>query len=236
MGHGLEVAERVLLLLGIGFLAVYGMARFQGEVLSRWALAQIKDDKIAAHGGPANGAGRTGKGEVDFSLWSPKRIEAYEKALMAKQERPLAVLDIPRLGLEVPVFEGTDDLTLNRGAGRIIGTARLGGSGNIGIAAHRDGFFRSLKDIREGDEIDLGTAGQMAAYLVDSIKIVSPDDVSVLRARGHASLTLVTCYPFYFVGSAPNRYIVQASLSYPKQTKAQDSTAQSLTTKEEAHE
>ena len=81
----------------------------------------------------------------------------------------------------MPVFEGTDDLTLNRGAGRIIGTARLGGSGNIGIAAHRDGFFRSFKDIREGDEIDLGTAGQMAAYLVDSIKIVTPDDVSVLR-------------------------------------------------------
>ena len=76
-----------------------------------------------------------------------------------------------------------------------------------------DGFFRGLKDIQEGDEIDLVTAGRRAAYLVDSIRIVTPDDVSVLRARGHPSLTLVTCYPFYFVGSAPNRYIVQASLS-----------------------
>jgi sortase A len=124
--------------------------------------------------------------------------------------------------LEVPVFEGTDDFTLNLGAGRIIGTAKPGSSGNIGIAAHRDGFFRGLKDIQEGDEIDLVTAGRRAAYLVDSIRIVTPDDVSVLHARERPSLTLVTCYPFYFVGSAPNRYIVQASLTYPKETKTQD--------------
>jgi sortase A len=100
-----------------------------------------------------------------------------------------------------------------------MGTAKPGSSGNIGIAAHRDGFFRSLKHIQEGDEIDLVTAGGKAAYMVDSIRIVNPEDVSVLRARGRPSLTLVTCYPFYFVGSAPNRYIVQASLSYPGQTK-----------------
>jgi len=202
------------------------VARLRGEVVSRWALTQFKDDQIAAEGGgePRNsGSNRPGRESgVDFSLWSVNRIEAYKKALLAKTGRPLAVLDIPRLDLEVPVFEGTDDFTLNLGAGRIIGTAKPGSSGNIGIAAHRDGFFRVLKDIREGDEIDLGTAGRKTVYLVDTIKIVSPDDVSVLHARERPSLTLVTCYPFYFVGSAPNRYIVQASLSYPKQTKAQD--------------
>jgi sortase A len=240
MGQHLRVVERALLLLGTGLLAVCAVAQFREEVLSRWALRQFKDDEIASMGGgsPANsGSSRGGKESgVDFGLWSVNRIAAYKKALLAKTERPLGILNIPRLDLEVPVFEGTDDLTLNRGAGRIIGTAKPGSSGNIGIAAHRDGFFRSLKDIQEGDEIDLVTAGRKAAYLVDSIKIVTPDDVTVLRARGHPSLTLVTCYPFYFVGSAPNRYIVQASLSYPKQTKAQDSTPQSITTKEEAHE
>ena len=226
MGYRLRALQRALLLLGLGLLSIYTVARLRGEVVSRWALTQFRDDQIAAEGGrePRNsGSNRPGRESgIDFSLWSVNRIEAYKKALLAKTGRPLAVLDIPRLDLEVPVFEGTDDFTLNLGAGRIIGTAKPGSSGNIGIAAHRDGFFRGLKDIQEGDEIDLVTAGRRAAYWVDSIRIVTPDDVSVLHARERPSLTLVTCYPFYFVGSAPNRYIVQASLTYPKETKTQD--------------
>jgi sortase A len=122
------------------------------------------------------------------------------------------VLRIDKLGIEVPVFDGTDDLTLNRGVGRIIGTARLGGTGNIGIAGHRDGFFRGLKDISVGDKVDLMMIEARAAYVVDQIEIVSPDDVRVLQPRGVPSLTLVTCYPFYFVGDAPNRFIVHASV------------------------
>ena len=123
-----------------------------------------------------------------------------------------SLLTIPRVSLEVPVFEGTDDLTLNRGAGRIAGTAAIGDAGNIGIAAHRDGFFRALKDVREGDEVGLNSAQSNAVYVVDTIEIVAPGDVHVLEPRGHPSLTLVTCYPFYFVGDAPQRYIVHATL------------------------
>ena len=148
--------------------------------------------------------------DLDFGLWSKGRIRAYEK-VTGQSPPPEAILSIPRIDLRVPVLEGTDELTLNRGVGRIEGTARIGEPGNIGIAGHRDGFFRGLKELAEGDVLDLTTAEGNASYLVDRILIVNPEDVQVLETRSAHSLTLVTCYPFYFVGSAPQRYIVQAS-------------------------
>ena len=129
-----------------------------------------------------------------------------------KFEAPIAVLTIPKIGIEVPVFAGTDDLTLNRGAGMIAGTASPGKTGNMGIAGHRDGFFRRLKDIRVGDHIELFAGHDKFVYAVEDITIVDPSDVTVLSPRPRTSLTLVTCYPFYFVGDAPQRYIVHASL------------------------
>jgi len=108
------------------------------------------------------------------------------------------------------VFDGTDDLTLNRGVGRIAGTARPGQGGNLGIAGHRDGFFRGLKDVGAGDQIELKIPGRTEVYQVDDVQIVKPTDVQVLEDRGVPTLTLVTCYPFYFIGNAPQRYIVRA--------------------------
>jgi sortase A len=148
-------------------------------------------------------------------------------------EAPLAVLSIPRIGIEVPVFDGTDELVLNRGAGRILGTAKPGQPGNIGIAAHRDGFFRGLKDIRRGDRIELRTQGDASLYAVDEIEIVQPTDVTVLRNRSSPSVTLVTCYPFYFVGDAPQRYIVHASIVDSDKTTA--SKFNSAVQKEKEH-
>ena len=133
----------------------------------------------------------------------------------------------------MPVFDGTDDLILNRGAGRISGTAKPGQPGNIGIAAHRDGFFRGLKDIRVGDRIELRTQGDASLYAVDDIEIVQPTDVTVLRNRPSPSLTLVTCYPFYFVGDAPQRYIVHASIVDSDKTAA--SKFNSAVQKEKEH-
>jgi sortase A len=150
---------------------------------------------------------------VDFSLWDERRIQAYNESLRKDFGVTLAVLKIPKIRLEAPVLDGTDDLTLNRGLGRISGTARPGMRGNIGIAGHRDGFFRGLKDVGVGDTIELKTPNGTATYVIDQIKIVAPDDVSVLRPRSVPSVTLVTCYPFYFIGSAPRRYIVAASLT-----------------------
>ena len=150
---------------------------------------------------------------VDFRLWSAKRIAEYEDSLAQHVAPPLAVLHISKFDLRVPVLEGTDELTLNRGVGHIAGTARPDEDGNIGIAGHRDGFFRVLKDIGSGDTIELQTTRATDHYIVDQIVLVRPDDVSVLQPRSVRSLTLVTCYPFYFIGSAPQRYIVHASIA-----------------------
>jgi sortase A len=120
------------------------------------------------------------------------------------------VLRIPRIGVEAPLLEGTDDWTLNRGVGHIEDTAAPGAAGNVGIAGHRDGFFRALKDVNEGDLLEIETRAGVAHYRIERTWIVAPDDVSVLDPTAVPSVTLVTCYPFYFVGSAPQRFIVRA--------------------------
>lgn len=122
----------------------------------------------------------------------------------------LGRMDIPRLGLSVAIFQGTKSKTLRIGAGHIEGTAIPGEAGNSGIAAHRDTFFRPLENIRTNDEIQIETARGFSHYQVDSIKIVAPDDIEVLAPTTESGVTLVTCYPFYFVGAAPNRFIVHA--------------------------
>ena len=121
-----------------------------------------------------------------------------------------ARLDIGRLGVSVVVIEGEDSRTLRRAAGHIPGTGRPGQLGNIGISAHRDTFFRPLRNIRRDDVITLTTLSGEFRYRVLSTKIVRPDDIAVLRPDEAEILTLVTCYPFYFIGSAPSRFIVRA--------------------------
>jgi len=204
--------ERLLLSLGVAFLVFYAAAQMHATLSSRlalWAFQTVEAARSDAGGIPDPAVK---KEEVDFSLWSAKRILAYKESLALKLDTPVAVLNIPRLGITAPVFDGTDDLTLNRGLGRIRGTARPGEDGNIGIAGHRDGFFRGLKDIAPGDSIEIVTTRGRDLYVVDGIVIVEPSDVSVLQPRPAAGITLVTCYPFYFVGDAPSRYIVRASL------------------------
>jgi sortase A len=148
---------------------------------------------------------------LDQSLWAPERIRAYARALTRPAPPPLAVLRIPRLGLEVPVLEGTGEWTLDRGVGHIEGTAGPGDDGNVGLAGHRDGFFRVLKDIAPGDVVELALVGKVRHFRVDRLSIVEPDDTWVLAPSAVPRLTLVTCHPFYFVGSAPRRFIVHAA-------------------------
>jgi sortase A len=146
---------------------------------------------------------------VDMTAWSHARVDRYRESLRANLA-PQALLRIPSVKLVVPVFDGTGELNLNRGAGRIEGTARLGEAGNVGIAAHRDGFFRALKDVQVGDTLLLERLTVTDSYRVVSITIVDPSEVSVLAPTATQSVTLVTCYPFYYVGSAPRRFIVRA--------------------------
>jgi len=198
--------DRVLLFVGGALLVVYAGIRIDAFVHSRTQLLAFHSPQTAGQKTP-NGS------TVDFNLWSPKRIEEYHQALLVDSRPPVAILRISKLGLEVPVLEGTDEVSLNRGVGWIPGTARPFQSGNVGIAGHRDGFFRGLKDIAPGDVLELESSSGHANYTVDEIEIVEPKDGAVLRPRSKPAITLVTCYPFYFVGSAPNRFIVHASLT-----------------------
>ncbi|MFO7276539.1 MAG: class D sortase [Pseudomonadota bacterium] len=148
----------------------------------------------------------------DQSTWSRKRIAAFAASVGSPGE-PVGVLHIPAVELEVPVYSGASEINLNRGAAHIDGTTLLGqAGGNIGIAAHRDGFFRKLKDVRLGQELFIEHGGSSRRYLVSELGVVPPTDVGVLAATATPSVTLITCYPFHFIGSAPLRYVVRAEL------------------------
>lgn len=206
--------ERVFLAVGLTLLAIWAGARLHGSIASRAAMQRFHANTAAGLGAGNRVSawdGSTPNTPVDFTLWNPKRVAAYKDSLAAKTDLPIAILRIPRINLEVPVFDDTDDLTLNRGVGRIIGTAQMGQPGNLGIAGHRDGFFRGLKDVGREDIIELMRPGRTDRYLVSEMRIVNPEDVSVLAPTPTPTLTLVTCFPFYYVGNAPQRYVVIAS-------------------------
>jgi sortase A len=119
-------------------------------------------------------------------------------------------ISIPRLHISAIVEEGIDDVTLSRAVGHIPGTAFPGETGNIGIAGHRDTFFRALKDLQPHDKIDFTTHAGRFHYTVESLNVVDPSDVSVLNSVGGQTLTIVTCFPFHYIGNAPRRFIVHA--------------------------
>jgi len=139
----------------------------------------------------------------------------FKSATAAKRPYPtsgsaIAVLAIPRVGLSTVVLEGTGESELKLGLGRIRGTSLPGGGGNVGVAGHRDTSFRQLRRIRKGDTIRVITRELEYHYKVVFTEVVGPDDVQVLYSTQHEMLTLVTCYPFKFVGRAPKRFIVRA--------------------------
>ena len=210
-----RLAERFAFAAGISLLLVYGLIRYQGA---------SGRHELRGSGRRADLGGRRG-GRSGRLLLTVPREPARPESLVPERilARGTSLDGPPRasavlrtwIGLEAPVLEGTDDETLNRGVGHIDGTAIPGAAGNLGIAGHRDGFFRGLKDIAPGDTLELETLWGQVTYVVQTIWIVSPEDVSVLDPTPAPSLTLVTCFPFYFVGSAPQRYIVRAVCASP---------------------
>jgi sortase A len=225
--------ERALLASGLALLAVYGAARIEGVLSFHAALrkfAAIKSHAVVAR--QTNAADMRAAADGDMSEMDSVRkaepVQSEQEQFPQQSDVPSAVLRISKIHLEAPVFNGTDDLTLNHGVGRILGTARPGEAGNIGIGGHRDGFFRGLKNVGIGDAIDLETPSGTDTYVVDQVQIVTPEDTGVLQPRSVPSLTLVTCYPFYFIGSAPKRYIVTASLIREIKGGAENSTPSPL--------
>ena len=150
---------------------------------------------------------------TDSWIFQQKALEAERLSMHAPGSgvsNLVGRITIPRVGVSAIIVEGSDDAALRRAVGHIGGTALPGRPGNIGLAAHRDTFFRALRDIRLGDTIVLTTGQKDFRYLVVSTKVVDPHAVEVLNPMVGETLTLVTCYPFYFVGAAPNRFIVRA--------------------------
>lgn len=216
--------ERGLFVVGALMVSVSIAVTLYGSVSARLALRAFDRPQTAA----VDEGSSAQPGEGEFSLWENKRVLAYKESLLGWTTPPMAVLRIDKVRLRVPVFEGTSDSILNRGAGWIAGTSRPGEPGNVGIAGHRDGFFRGLKDVAVGDRIEMTANGTTRTFVVDEIVIVDPDDVHVLRERPRPSLTLVTCYPFYFVGSAPHRYIVHSSIVEGFQTRSAEPRPQQI--------
>ena len=147
-----------------------------------------------------------------LSTRAGNRNERPMRRPYARAGSAIAVLSIPHLGLKTVVVEGVNEQELRVAAGHVPGTALPGESGNIAVAGHRDTFFRSLRHIRNSDEINLNTPDGQYRYRVISTKVTWPDDITVLRPTPRPSITLITCYPFTFVGAAPKRFIVRAEL------------------------
>ena len=195
----LVVLERGLLIAGVLLLCLYGAACAEVSATQRAAARQFD----------AALAGQLRAEEHDQRDWAPGRVERFEKALDTPVA-PLGRLEIPEANVSVMLLDGTEEWVLDRAVGRIEGTAELGEAGNLGIAGHRDGIFRGLRHLAVGDRLMLTTLDGISHYEVDTLRIVTPRDVEVLDPTPHKSLTLVTCYPFYFVGDAPKRFIVHA--------------------------
>ncbi len=149
------------------------------------------------------------------SLPSLPSLPSLQQPPAAAMEGLIGRLEIPRLLVSTMVVEGLGRSTLRRAVGHIPRTALPGQPGNVGLAGHRDGFFRPLKDLRIKDEVQLSTPRGNFKYEVESIVIVEPDNVAVLDSSEEHVLTLVTCYPFFYVGAAPRRLIVRARQVWP---------------------
>ena len=193
----LRWTRRLLFAGGVSLLAYCGFVLLDAWSFQNGArrqLEQLRADRQEAN----SGAGRTA-----FPASPATSPPAVSGGLIGR-------IDIPRLGLSAIVIEGTSATSLRRAVGHITGTALPGQPGNVGISGHRDTFFRPLRNIRRNDIITLTTLFGEYRYRVVSTRVVRPDSVAELDPSRDELLTLVTCYPFYFVGPAPNRFIVRA--------------------------
>ena len=183
--------ERALLVLAVLCLGYYAYASAETVLYQTYENRQL--DEILSSGRPDSkygerGSRRTSNGET------------------------VGRIEIPRLRISAIVKAGADVRTLQLAVGHIPGTAFPGERGNVGLAGHRDTFFRRLRDIRPEDEIRVTTPERVYSYRVERTDVVEPEDVWVLEPTEYSALTLVTCYPFTYVGSAPQRFIVRAQL------------------------
>jgi sortase A len=185
--------ERIFLVIGLALGLWAAVTLLEGRYYSRMPVPTAPADRRLPGEEPDAADGTSGTRTVERGSW-------------------LARLEAPAAGLSATVLEGSDDRTLRRAAGHIEYTPLPGEPGNVGIAGHRDTTFYPLRKLSAGDLLRLTTADRVLEYRVSHTRIVDPDAVDVLDPTPGPTLTLVTCYPFNFVGNAPKRFIVQAGL------------------------
>jgi len=232
------VVETALLLLATICLGWYGYQWIAAGVDQIWSNYSL-DARLTGrspsvrgflrhvvNGEPQSQASQNGESAEAGPAEGEQAARAPEWPDRIAKGEDIGRIEIPRLGISSIVRQGVDDGTLSRAVGHVPYTPLPGQQGNVGLAAHRDTYFRNLKGIKEGDVIRLVTAHGTFEYSVDSLKIVLPTNVEVLDPTPHPSVTLVTCYPFNFVGHAPKRFIVRArqiqptSVAAPRRTLA----------------
>ena len=209
---GWRLAEYVLLFAGLVLLDAFIWVKASAVVYQSWENwsfdREVKGQSVSVR--------EFLRDELRFSprtlppQSAPTARRAPEPPMVIPRDEVVGRLEIPRLGLRAIVREGSDEDTLRRAVGHLPSSPVPGQPGNVAIAGHRDTFFRPLQGIRVNDRITFETLRGRYEYAVQSVKVVEPDDVGVLRASTQPELTMITCYPFHYIGSAPKRFIVEA--------------------------
>ena len=185
----LGAIERALFAIAVALLTYYGVERLTTFYQQRAASRELEDVRTAVNAAPP----------AETTRPAPARSAVIGR------------IELPRVGISAMVREGDDSRVLRRAVGHIPQTPLPGEPGNAGLAGHRDTFFRGLRDVRHGDRIVITMSNSVLHYEVRSTTTVDPTDVSVLKPTSGSTLTLVTCYPFDYIGAAPRRFIVQAN-------------------------
>lgn len=188
--------------LGALMCAGYAAALLAGEIGRRNDVATFEN------------AARFTAPSPDLSLWSPARIDKFTASMRLPISEPIGILRVSALQLTVPLYAESTELHLNRGVTLIAGMSGPDEGGNVGIAGHRDGYFRVLKNIQRGDLVELQTRAHAHRYRIVATDIVDASDHEMLEDTEEPTLTLVTCYPFYHVGHAPQRFVVRGEYQW----------------------
>ncbi len=203
--------------LGLVLILSFFYARAQSAIGSELALealntqtvSEVSKDEVAKPS--ASNSIEHSTLPLGHTTWSQARVNDYKSIISTSNKKAVAQLIIEDIDLTAPIFESTDDEALNIGIGRVEGSGTINGEGNLALAGHRDSFFRELGKLSKGSIIELKTIkGDVNYYRITNTFITNPKDVTVLADSEQSELTLITCYPFYFIGSAPQRYIVKA--------------------------
>jgi sortase A len=208
-----RTAHWVFLSLGLVALGYCALVYFRGVYYQAYESREFENLlKSSTPAAPAV--------ESRHSGVTPKITPTQIPSTAISKNGSIGRMQIPRLGISVMVVEGVDSSRLELGAGHVPGTALPGEQGNVAIAGHRDTFFRKLRDLQRNDTIEFTTLSGTYNYSVESMEIVGPTDVDVLRPTEEPQLTLVTCFPFTYIGPAPRRFIVQAHQISPTVSEA----------------